>query len=86
MNDYIPQIASSVVGLLGALTAYIKITSDRKKTGAERDTKSNEQEHRLTKLETEVSSLQELKQTVNEMNNTLRELVGMFKARFDKCD
>lgn len=80
MNDVLVNVGSAVVGLLGALTAYVKIASDRKKTAETRDSNDARIEARVATLETRVNGLDELRAEVKEMNKTLSELVGMFKV------
>lgn len=87
MNDILPllsHVPAAAIPLVVVVIAYIKINHDRGISKLERDDKQKAIEERVSILETRVGSLEELKQEVKEMNRTLAELVGMFKAKFNE--
>lgn len=82
MEDMLLQIGGAVVGVLGALTAYIKIASDRKKSGAVRDRTEERLNERVAKLETRVDGLDEIKEDVKGMRTSFDRLLGFLQAKF----
>lgn len=82
MEEAFRLLVPGILSVLAALAAYLKIKAERTKTKDERDGITAGLEHRLTKLETEVSALQDLRNTVDRMNETLQRLVGLFEAKF----
>lgn len=80
MEEAMKVVVPAVVGLVGALSAYLKTKNERAKTKVERDNSEINLEHRITTLETKVSDLGDLKQEVREMSIKLSELCGIVKS------
>lgn len=61
-------IIGPLVGLAGSILAYLKINSERARTGEKRDAQSILLEKRVADLETKISVVDELKDSIAQIN------------------
>lgn len=82
-NETLVSIGGALAGIAGGFVAYFKTKSERKGTAKVRDGERDDMEHRVTKLEGEVShvtsDIVELKRDVKETLKGVYKIKGAMK-------
>ena len=89
--EFLKDIAPYLVGMLSALTAYLKINTDREKTKSKRDVDSKSLRTEIEVLKERMKGVDMLQRDVKEMkesiialNISVNKLIGFLSAKYEE--